>query len=845
MSQRTSRWLLMGLCCLATANFGRQVKAEALPAPGDPETLIDWRWLARTPVGQRHVVTDPIGKRSLPKTPGGFLILKVDGPGVLDHFWTEYTNKATLTIEADGRVLWKGPFVEAAGQAARSKTRLGPFPTPIVDVGGRMIHLLAPVGFRRSLRLVSSKSTFAHYASYRTLRRGATVSTASAEPGSPYGKKLQQAADAWGTAAYDFKAAAAESARHVKEDFALQAGGRTTALQLAGSGEVVGLALHVVPARIGSLRNVVVECYYDGATKPALRLPITEVAGVSHPWTIQRWDKYLGDRAAGLRLPWTLRKPRVTYPHAAFHMNLPIPFAKGLRIDLVNRSKDHFFSGFARASVAASSDKNAGRLCGTRRLVPVSPGAAPKPLLRLPGRGQVVGLGIFLTGCALNAPAARNGIVSLTIDDKKPITGAGLIPLWATGGTPNAGVWNHVRYENGYVGAMRHFVTDPLPFTRSATLAYTPGKDATGAPDKAVAVALWYRFGPAPYEAPALAEQAEPLAHTTYPMGPVRIGRGKNRTWLPMAWAVEAEDFAAKAVAHGCTVEAAEDVEHNYHPSGGKYLMLVADQKGSHANVTVDMPGSRYVTISVTSLCGPGRGTFHVDLASLEQVKRARHSPIESILADPPRNRPILMVDAMGYRRDTYLAHSEPMLNPNPNGKAVLRFVCMAGTMQDTNLMTLDNVRMDMPPPTESGWHEFEQGATAEADSGLAAWVPKYGEFTWSGWGALRLRAWQLGQATVTMPVGKTPSRPQTLVIRGTLGPKQGTWELRVGKAKPVVLTPGKDDKTVIEWTIPLAGATRAKSITLDLKCTVIPKRERGTRVRPDAELVLDAWTIR
>ena len=36
-------------------------------------------------------------------------------------------------------------------------------------------------------------------------------------------------------------------------------------------------------------------------------------------------------------------------------------------------------------------------------------------------------MGIFLTGCALNAPAARNGIVSLTIDNRRPITGAGLI----------------------------------------------------------------------------------------------------------------------------------------------------------------------------------------------------------------------------------------------------------------------------------------------------------------------------------------------------------------------------------------------------------------------------------
>jgi len=845
MSLRTRRWLVIGLCCLTTASFNRQLRAEALPAPGDPRTLTDWRWLARKPIGQRRVATDPSGKNTLPKTDGGFLILEVDGPGVLDYFWTDYGNKATLTIEVDGRMLWKGRFGDAVSEARRSKTRVGPFPAPIVDIGGRMVHLLAPVGFERSLRLVSDKATFPHYACYRTLPKGASVSTANAEPGSSYGRKLQQAADAWGTAAYDFKAATAESARRVRQDFTLPAGGRTTAMRLAGSGEVVGLELHIVPARTGSLRNVVVECYYDGATKPELRLPITDLVGLPHPWTNARWDSYLGDRVAGIRLPWTLDRPRVYHHHVAFHINLPIPFSEGLRIDLVNRSKDHFFSGFARANVVALSDKNAGRLCGTRRLVSVSAQAQPRPLLRLPGPGQAVGLGIFLTGCALNAPAAQNGIVSLTIDDNRPITGAGLIPLWATGAPTSTGIWNHIRYQDGFVGAMRHFVTDPLPLERSATLAYTPGRDARGAPDKAVAVALWYRFGGTPYEAPALAERAEPLPHSTYPMGTVWIGQGKNRKAMRMVWAVEAEDFASKALAHGCTVEAVEDVEHNYQPSGGKYLLVVADQRGSHADVTVDMPASRYVAVGTNSLWGPGRGTFHVDLVSLGEVKRTRRSPIESMLADPPRNRSILMPASMEYRRDPTPTHREPMLNPNPNGKAVLRFVCMSGTMQDTNIMTLDNVRLDMPPPTEPRWHEFEEGATAEAETGLTVWVPKYGAFAWSGWGALRLRAWQLGTATVNIALPKKPSRPRALVIRGTLGPKQGAWELRVGKAKPVTLTPGKDDETVVEWTIPLAGAKPSQSLTLDLKCIVIPKRERGMRVRPDAQLVLDAWTVR
>ena len=55
------------------------------------------------------------------------------------------------------------------------------------------------------------------------------------------------------------------------------AGARATVLKLEGSGEITHLAFELIPPLTGSLRQVVVELYYDGAAAPSLRLPLTEL----------------------------------------------------------------------------------------------------------------------------------------------------------------------------------------------------------------------------------------------------------------------------------------------------------------------------------------------------------------------------------------------------------------------------------------------------------------------------------------------------------------------------------------------------------------------------------------
>ncbi|MBM4084575.1 MAG: DUF2961 domain-containing protein, partial [Planctomycetes bacterium] len=373
------------------------------PLPGSPSSLTDWRWLARPPVGERIVVSDPWGKTPLEPTDGGFLAFKADGPGVLDHLWTT-KDKAAVALEVDGQQLWRGKLSETKGL----------FPEPVLFQRGGMSHLLAPIGFRRSLRIVADGPTFPRYFSCRTFPQGTEVFPASADPNGEYARQLKAAAEAWKKPAAEFVAAPVAGTKPHEQEFVLHAGQRVAALSLDGSGEIVHLEFHVNPALTGTLRQVVVEVFYGGAKEPSLRLPITDLVGLPHPWPNGRWDGFSGTLAGGIRYPWYVDKPRFHFPEATFHLNLPMPFARGLRIELVNRAEHIRFVGFARAVVAPLTESDAlraGRLCGTRAMTPLAAASTPQRVMDAPGPGQWVGLGLFTTGGGEFPPAARTSAV--------------------------------------------------------------------------------------------------------------------------------------------------------------------------------------------------------------------------------------------------------------------------------------------------------------------------------------------------------------------------------------------------------------------------------------------------
>ncbi len=842
MNTRTLALCLLALGLLSCRAAVRADEYRAL-VPGSPEALTDWRWLARPLAGKQTVVADLGGQEKLAAAPGGgFVLLKLEGPGVLDHFLS--TEGATaFNVEVDGQLLWQGKLDEAIAASEKG----GLFPSPIIFGRGPFRHLLAPIGFKTSLQILTDKAACSHYLSYRVLPPGTAVQAATA--GGEYAAGLSAAGEVWRQGAWEWQAPPESGG--LRGDFVLQAQSRVTALEVKGSGEITHLELHFNPALTGTLRNVVVEVFYDGQKEPALRMPVTDFVGLPHPWPTGRWGFGLNTLAAGMRFPWYIRTPRVYYPEATFHSNLPMPFGRGLRIDLVNRSVDVRFAGFTRATLeplSAAGAAVAGRLCGTRLLATVTPGPDPQPLIQIPGPGQLVGLGLYMTGNTTFPAAAHTSMMSLAVDGQPPIRGHGVLPVWfmgAYGGPLMSPLWSHPRMEDQYCGAVRYFLTDPVPFEQETVFAYTPGPVSEGMLTGATVLAWWYRMGETPYAAPGLAPQAEPLPYSRY--GTNGVGRDSR-----MAWVSEAEDLARVATAHGGEVRAIEDVDHNYHPSAGKYLHVGSDQVGDYVDCVVPFPTSRYVAVGTASLWGPDRSGYELDLLSRAEAARPPSfvQDLDLILGRAiggvAMRARIMVGRGLIHHRDSSTEYPVPFLNPAPDDEGIIRFICrVKAATANTLQMKLDQVRMERPPLTAAGWREFEDEGTPEAAGELVAWLPKYGRFEWSGWGALQLAAPPQGGATIRALVMAGPAAPTQVHVKGNLGPQQGGWSARINGGALVPLTAGKDEKELVEWTIPVQGVALPGPMTLELVCTAPGEQVQGMRQAPPGELALDCWMVK
>jgi hypothetical protein len=824
---------MRAIFCLVLLALLLPALTAPLPPAGSPARLTDLRWLARPLEGTQQVAMDADGAQKLERIDGGYLVLKVDGPGVLDTLAIGDAS-AQIGIEADGQWVWSG-VVRTAMDAKE-----GLFAPPLVYWYGNAACFLPPVGFRQTLRIVSNKATLARYISYRTLPKGASVETASADPKGAYQQGLAAAAAVWKQGGPGFAGTVAPPARAVTRDFLLRPGKTAPALTLTGSGEIVHLEFHCNPALTGSLREVVAEIRYDGAQEPQLRLPLPDLAGLPHPWPMGRWDAYNGTLGAGVRYPWMLPTPRVYNQEATFHLNLPLPFAKGITITLVNRSDQMQFAGYTRAVVLLLTEKEAlasGRLCALRSVTPITDG--DMALLTLPVGGQLVGLGLFTSGGAFPSPVTHNYRLTLTPEGGAPLPAhLGILPLWFRGayggGMGTSAILNHPRYEDQFAGVMRHFLTDPLPVQAGTRLNFSTGSAGAGVPKEAIALAFWYAF--TPYTAPALPARAEPLPHTDYGSGP---------------WLWEAEELAPMATAHGGELRIIEDTAHDYQPSKGKYLLFAPDQAGDYFDIPAPMPATRYLTVASNTLWGPNRGIYEADILSREDAQHPPTFPQSDAyyrgraVGDVPMKAGILVGESLGHRRDPHPTPTTPFLNPAPDGDGVIRFICQTkGLSSPGFLLALDRLQIATPPPTVKGWQECEEWAPETAGD-LTTSLPKYGRTAWSGWGALTLSSPVGGTATIKALLLLGPAKPAELRVKGCLGPKQGGWSVRVNGGPVTELRPGKDDQEVVEWTLPATDMILPGPITLEFTCRQSGEIVRSNAPAPNAELALDAWGVK
>jgi hypothetical protein len=298
-------------------------------------------------------------------------------------------------------------------------------------------------------------------------------------------------------------------------------------------------------------------------------------------------------------------------------------------------------------------------------------------------------------------------------------------------------------------------------------------------------------------------------------------------------------------------------VDHNYHPSAGRYLHYVADQAGDYVDCAVPFPRTRYFAVGTGALWGPNRGTFEMDVLSQPQSQtppeflQGDAFYLGRVLGHVPMQAPVFVGQDLRSLRDTGTEYPLPFLNPTPDQEGVVRFICRAKPQESTAyLLKLDKLRIDLPPATARGWLEFEDLAAAQASGGLTAWQPKQGRFEWSGWGAVVVLSPPGGKAVfrALLPAGQ----PQIseVALKGSLGPGQGTWRARVlqpeGLASTATeLSPGKDAKEVVEWRVPVAGMRLPGAVLLEFSCVATGQQDERPQAASKAELTLDVWAVR
>jgi len=207
-------------------------------------------------------------------------------------------------------------------------------------------------------------------------------------------------------------------------------------------------------------------------------------------------------------------------------------------------------------------------------------------------------------------------------------------------------------------------------------------------------------------------------------------------------------------------------------------------------------------------------------------------------------NAPVLVGFSNRMRRDSSTELCRPILNPAPDGAAVLRILCQGKRLDSTGyILALDQLTLDVPPSTAPGQLELEDLPTPEVTGDMRVRLPSHGRHVWSNWGAVVLSSARAGSATLSVPILNCVPEPRTVVVTGSLGPDDGTWTIRSGSGAtdPVPMEPGTDGESLTEWRVPLAGVQLPGVLTLQAKCGAV---NAAGQTKKRAQLVLDSIRI-
>lgn len=385
----------------------------------------------------------------LRKEGDGLVVAELQGPGALTRIWTPTPIDAQIEFYIDG----KTPPSIRLPFSALFKGQTAPFTGPLVGSGTGGYWSYVPIEFQRSIKVVVRAPKLKFYQiNYALYPKGTRL-------GLPTPAQL------------DARTEGTWQDKHVQ----LVPGGTAVLFNRTGAGRITELRLKPAVALAGDARDIFVRMHWDGSSRPAVELPVSELFGHS-----------FGRPAARSLLFGT--------EDGENYVRFPMPFSRSARIELVSRRTGGppillnarvKVSKRARAPDEGYFHSHWRRERATQRGIPFK-------MLSVQGKGHLAGFTLQVQGAQPGDTGFFEGDDVVQIDGKLALHGTGtedafnggwygLPGRWNERGSfPLAGALDYSR-QLARTGGYRVLMSDAYSFTRSINFSIEHGPEDNAA----------------------------------------------------------------------------------------------------------------------------------------------------------------------------------------------------------------------------------------------------------------------------------------------------------------------------------------------------------------------------
>lgn len=441
------------------------------------------------------------GKYSFVRKEGDSLVLAdLKGPGCIMRIHTPTPTDEPLDFYFDGETT---PRLSLKYQDLFSG-KVRPFVRPVVGQAGGGYYSYVPMPYAKSCKVVlRAKSTQFYDLNYATYPAGTPVRTFDPKAAGPT----------------DFFKVGGGTPHPMNG--VLAPGKTLTLFQTKGGGRINRFRIGPSEAFAGKDRDILLRITWDDAKRPAVQMPVSDFFG--YAWGKPTMASGLVGSAGGMN-----------------YCNLPMPFSKGAKIELVSLRKSGgpiTIRGDIEFGTAARRADEGEFYAEWRRENPATEGK-PFTWLDTKGRGHLVGLSLQAQGLESGNTFFFEGDDKTVVDGEMLVQGTGSEDFFNGGwydvpgrwdaafSRPMSGCLGYQRYL-GRTGAYRFFLGDAYSFDKSLVQTIEHGPEGNRHPVDYVGVAYLYREKPPTEPLPDLSLKARQVvdpkrlvysAHWTMPI---------------------------------------------------------------------------------------------------------------------------------------------------------------------------------------------------------------------------------------------------------------------------------------------------------------------------------------